>query len=391
MSARQQWRERVERGDYGEDLGNPDTYRIDDLYRAALAEQEAEDERNARLGQLKLLRPGDVIENPNDPPLDPRALARLQVSAAIERGRMDLTGAPRWPFAALDRIMGPMLPGDLPVIAAITGGGKSTFVRSAIDAWAERQCSTLYVPLETGAIDIRRDWAAWRLGMDRILVARNDWVALGEGSQEAHEEMLQELGANPYIHFATPTYINAPHLERWIRWSVEELAVRHVVVDHLQRMDHHSPDMLRHLMVHDAVRRLKDLGAELGIQIILAAQVRQVPERLDMFYPPPLSRLKDSSGVSEEATDVIVLCRRIRADAIKQDIDDVRNGVTTERVIMDPGVMTVCCRKKRLDDSAKDERIYLTVDNGRILDGRLTVREQQARAPTWEQTDNGLE
>jgi len=327
-------------------------------------QDHARDRVVAHLGTEAAIRRGLA---PKDALPTPAELARQQVADAIARGRMDLSGSPRWPFADLDRLIGPMLPGEFWVVAALTGNGKSSLLMSAMDGWAKRECSTLYIPLEIDPPEMRRRWAAWRLGLDPVLVAQNAWAQLPAGARDQHEAELAAQPTFPYVHFVPDKQITIERIERWMQWGYKELAVRQVILDHFQRVTHGPQATAAHrLAVALTAQRLRDKARDLGLVVIAAAQVLRNLEPLDAYRPPLLSRIQDSSGIAQEASGVLVLSRKLRSDVSKGELAGVREGRVEEWRLAEPNVMTVTCRKHRLDDRARDRRVVLAVRNGRV-------------------------
>lgn len=318
-----------------------------------------------------------VVTDPHPPapaPVDPGELAAGQAAAAVERGRRDLSDAPRWGCKDLDKTVGAMIPGDLVVVGSLSGNGKTSFLMSQMDYLASRGTPTLYLPLEVDPVDIRRKWAAWKLGLDYVHVARNDWHLLPEGSQDAHEGMLEEQGRNRYVQFPPDRRVSVAGLVGWVRWAVEHMAVRCVMIDHLHRMDFGAGDQYR-IQVTEAMRAIKDLAREYGLVLIAAAQLNQHGDDvMDRYFPPALKRLKESAGIGEEADVVLMLSRRLKGVLDAEETRAVRSGLKSERDFAEAHTMAVTCRKHRLaDEVAGDRTVLLHVQDGRVSD----------KAPDW--------
>ncbi len=307
-------------------------------------------------------------------PVLPADLAHAQAASALARGRRDLSDAPRWGCRDLDRVVGAMIPGDLVVVGSLSGNGKTSFLLSQMDYLASHRVPTLYLPLEVDPVDIRRKWAAWKLRLDFVHVARNEWHLLPEGAQEAHEGMLEEQGRNPYVQFPPDRRVTVRGLEQWVQWAIEHMGVRCVMVDHLHRMDFGGGDQYR-IQVTEAMRAMKDLAREHGLVLIAAAQLNQHGDDvMDRYFPPALRRLKESAGIGEEADVVLMLSRRLKIVLDAADLRAVRAGLKSEREFAEPNTMAVTCRKHRLADSiAGDRTVLLQVEDGRVSD----------RAPDW--------
>jgi hypothetical protein len=311
-----------------------------------------------------------VDEAPSDEIPTPAAVAAEQVQESRALLSRDITSAPRWEWPSLDRIVGPMLPGDLVVVGSLMGNGKSTLLMSQMDAFARAKMPTLYIPLEIDPAVCRVRWAAWRIGIDVRAAVRQEWDVLGEGAREALELTLEEQEADPYVHFAPPKRITLARMEMWCRWAREQFNCRVVMLDHLHRMDFGSDALQRRVTVTDVVRRLKDMAREIGVVLIAAAQLNRSSDPIDQFSAPALSRLKESAGIAEEADVVLMLSRKLRRDLPAQWQNALRLGQVNEREISVPNALVVTCRKHRLDNDAMNARTQLLVENGRVEEER---------------------
>jgi len=301
-------------------------------------------------------------------PMTFSALAWRQIEDALARGQVDFSGAPRWFSDALAARVGPMLPGDLTVVGALTGNGKSSFLMSQMQFAADRGTTTLYLPLEVDPDTLRRQWAAWQLGLEWVHVARNDWDHLPAGSRARHEAQLVAQAKNPHVHFPPDRRVSLSSLADWMRRGVTELGAGIVIVDHFHRMDFGPAGSNFRVVVTETVRAMKDLARDCGVALVIAAQLNQDGDRLDRYLPPTLTRLKESAGIGEEADVVLMLSRRLKQDLTADQLGAVRLGHTDIRQYEDEGTMTVMCRKHRLDDAARDRAVLLSVQGGQVAD-----------------------
>ena len=296
------------------------------------------------------------------------SLAADQIEEALARSERDLSTAPRWTWAQLDRLTGPMLPGDLWIVGALMANGKTSFLLSQLDAWHGASVPVLYLPLEMDPPDLRRRWAAWRLGYNPIAVARNEWGQLEPGAKDRLAAMVVQLGGSPSVQFPGDKRVSLDKLRQWAAWGVREIGARVIVIDHLHRMQF-APDQYR-IAVTEAMREIKDLAREHQVVVLAAAQLNQhTDDPLDRYFPPTLRRLKESAGIAEEADVVLMLSRRLTRPLGKQEMLEVRCGLASERDYAAPGVMAVTCRKHRLADAmAGDRTVTLHVRHGRVED-----------------------
>src|SRR5690242_8821285 len=112
------------------------------------AAAEAAEYIKKRGGVIPFPEPPHPAESQAPDMASPEDLAEAQIAGARELLTRDLTRAPRWSWPDLDHVLGPMLPGDLIVVGALMGNGKSTLLMSQMDALAAKKVPTLYVPLE---------------------------------------------------------------------------------------------------------------------------------------------------------------------------------------------------------------------------------------------------
>jgi hypothetical protein len=302
----------------------------------------------------------------------PADLAAQQIEGARALLTRDIRNAPVWAWHDLSALAGPMLPSEFIVVGALMGNGKSALLMSQMDAFAAAGQRTLYFPLEVDAKVCRLRWAAWKLGLDVRHVIRQDWAKLPEGSSEAVSELFDEQEAAGAIRFASPKRVAIPELVRWCHWGKEH-GCSVVMLDHLHRMDFGGDAAGHRVAVTEVVRQLKDLARELDIVLIAAAQLNRSNDPVDAYAPPGLGRLKESAGIAEEADVVLMLSRRLKAVLPDKWAQRLRTGHLSENDIAEPGVMSVMCRKHRLDDSALNHAALLQVVNGRVMD----------RAPSW--------
>lgn len=300
-------------------------------------------------------------------------VAAEQITAARKLLTRDLSKAARWEWRELDAVVGPMLAGNFVVVGSLMGNGKSTLLMSQMDAFASRQMPVLYVPMEVDPEECRLNWAAWALELDRAAVMRQDWLALPRGAQQALDLTLQEQPTKyPYLHFAPPRRLTLQQMEKWCRWARLEFDAKVIMIDHLHRLDFGSSGANYRVSATDIVRRIKDLGRELGVVMLAAAQLnRNTTDPIDPYTPPHLGRLKETAAIAEEADVVLMLSRKLRRDLPDNWEKDLRLNRITENDLADRNVMVVTCRKHRLDDRARDARVQLQLNNGRIIGGRV--------------------
>lgn len=272
----------------------------------------------------------------------------------------------RWTWPEIDRVMGPMVPGDISIVGALPGNGKTSFLMGQMDALAMQGVPVLYVPLELDPAQCRLRWAAWRLGFPIDRVVRQEWNLLPDGAQGLVSQLIEDQRVMSHIQFASPKRLTLEGLTKWCEWAQSSYGGRVVIVDHLHRLDAGDTARDHRVAVTNMARRLKDLARDLNLQVIIAAQLNRTSDPLDAYSPPVPGRLKESSAIFEEADTVLMLSRKLRRDLPKAWKLQLLTGQITERDLEEQGIMVATCRKHRLDDSARDRRMYLRVVGGRV-------------------------
>jgi replicative DNA helicase len=215
-----------------------------------------------------------------------------------------LTGVPSG-FADLDRLLNGGHPGQLIVLAARPGIGKTTMALDWLRAAAcRRGLASAIFSLEMSKVEIvmRILSAESRVPLHIIrsgLLSDADWTKLARA--------IGDLGEAPLFVDDSP---NMTLME--IRAKARRLKQRHdvklLVVDYLQLMTSPRRAESRQQEVADLSRGLKLLGKELEVPVIAVSQLNRGPEqRADKR--PMLSDLRESGAV-EQDSDVVILIHR---------------------------------------------------------------------------------
>lgn len=298
-----------------------------------------------------------------------------------------------WPWDALQRTAGPLLPGSLTIVSARTGSGKTTFIRNWLH-WlgtvsGDYGPSVGYFPTETPVADVLRDMTCADLGIHPTLIAHGDFSSL-EGGRLAFFEHAKrvsrallhkrsDLTGAPLMLFDHPRP-SVPLISETLREAVR-LGCTVAIIDHLLRLDL-GDGTKPFAEVTAGVRALKMLAQKLRIAIVVASQQNRAAfagDRLAAFQPPDLSALKGAGTIEEEADLVIFLHRVLRDDLTDGQLTDVRRGRLPLQDAVARNIMGVAIGKHRLDGSKVAQQERLWVENG-VLRDLPTVKRMQWEA-----------
>ncbi|MFA5561115.1 MAG: replicative DNA helicase [Eubacteriales bacterium] len=219
----------------------------------------------------------------------------------LSENKSDLTGI-RTGFSGLDRVLVQMSKGDLLLIGARPGMGKTSFATNiAVNAAkATRKNVCIF------SIEMSCDQIVTRMLSSEALV---DSYALRSGEIKANDwERLAEAAsqlAGCEIYVDDTSSITVMDMKSKLR-RVKNLGL--VVVDYLQLMQSSRRIENRVQEVSDISRNLKIMAKELGVPIICCAQLSRGPEGRTS-KKPMLSDLRDSGAIEQDADVVMFLYR----------------------------------------------------------------------------------
>jgi replicative DNA helicase len=306
------------------------------------------------------------------------ALAERQYAEAVRDLERDHGAQPQFGWPEVARLVGPFLPGDLWVFGARPGNGKTTLLLNAMDALVRDRYPCLYLTTEMRASEMRRRWAALRLGYDADAVLENDWSRLPADACEqvrAHLEW-QALEASGYATFVDVPVLDREHAGRAVRdYGIRE-GFRFVFVDHIHRWQPRDLNNKTGEMTA-AVQGIKAAAVEHGLTMFLAAQVGRGVDRnpLADFLPAPTSALKQTGALEEEANVIFMLHRQRRKDATAQMAKEVLAGQRDVRDLLEPGILCAGIGKHRNRPKVLGRTIRLQVAES----CRLTELDQPAK------------
>ncbi len=223
-------------------------------------------------------------------------------------------------FPTLDKITNGFKPGELIIIAARPGIGKTTLaVNFAINSAVKFGKSVAMFDLEMSALQVAQRFicATGRVPMDMVKGGTKDqnaWATLFET-----KKILEN--ANIYIDDTT-TITPAEILSKCRRLKAQS-GLDMVIVDYLQLMkaEKASKDGNRQQEVADLTRSIKLAARELGCPILLLSQLnRESEKRTDKT--PQLSDLRESGSIEQDADIVMFIADRPDETMKDKESDD---------------------------------------------------------------------
>lgn len=212
-------------------------------------------------------------------------------------------------FIGVDKILSGMRGGDLLVLAARPGVGKTSFALNVAVNAAKTGTAVAFFSLEMPADQL----------IQRIMCteARIDLRKMrsGEMNQADWQQMARACQDLSQLNFSIDdsSSLSIMELRAKARRQLHGCEEGLIVVDYLQLMESHSNKKDRHLEVAEFSRGLKMLAKELNVPIIALSQLsRNVESRTGKR--PQLSDLRESGSIEQDADVVIFIDRSMNPE-----------------------------------------------------------------------------
>ena len=222
-------------------------------------------------------------------------------------------------FPMLDRMTNGFKPGELIIIAARPGIGKTTLaVNFAINSALKYGKSVAMFDLEMSSLQVAQRFicATGRVPMDMVKGGTKDnnaWATLFE---------TKKILENSNIYIDDTTTITPAEILSKCRRLKAQSGLDMVIIDYLQLMksEKSSKDGNRQQEVADLTRSIKLAARELGVPILLLSQLnRESEKRTDKT--PMLSDLRESGSIEQDA-DIVMFIADIADESVEQNTND---------------------------------------------------------------------
>lgn len=223
-----------------------------------------------------------------------------------------------WPWADWNRDMGPATAGELIIISARPGRGKSSAARQVAWHWANKYGDTLLFSREMPIDQLAPLFAQVRSGVSWRTIRRREGM---DADNKRFMNALTEVGNLKTLHV-----FDQDRTLSQITARVEALRtfqpVKAIIVDYLQRYDpQQERGETRDIAIGRMTMALKDLAVTLKIPVILLAQLGREVEKENRI--PRLSDLRESGNIEQDADRVLFIhAPDTKEDGGSQDLND---------------------------------------------------------------------
>lgn len=300
-------------------------------------------------------------------PEDSAEPAELQARAAAEAEdwsyRIATGGYLGFPWGAVDRIVGPLLPGWLVLVGGRGKGGKSSFLRETFSSWVtDFGKRILYVGTEQNAGICSLLWAAIRLGVSA--------EAAVNAKHPRHFDLLQDVKIAQAQTAEQALIVACPDLSlavftQWARYAY----ARHydvLMLDHFHRLEVGAGESWKDR--GNAIRSIKNIAAKSNLLIVAAAQMKDGEGGgiLGQYEVPGSNSWAETAGLRRECDVAMQVWRPFRQGVKREQKQAVRDGTMQLDQIVEPNAMAVRCDAHRYLDAAPYKAAKLYVNGGQI-------------------------
>lgn len=314
-------------------------------------------------------------------PIHPHVLATNQVIDALNFLDRHPDLSIRWPWPELDAVTGPMNPGEVWFLCAISSGGKTTFVSSAIDLWEQQGRKVYVMPLETRSRSFRTYLACYKAGIHPgdALSGHLRTLPDGEIKRATIKAALLDQTKRPYVDRVFVSEQDAIDVDGMTRGLEEamDFGAEIVIVDHIDHIDGENQQNLyaaSKAVNHAALRLAKAFNLLLLFTSQLNLSVSRTPDHLSKYQPPRVHDVLMPGVKQQIATGMVGLFRKVRdmrptetVEEYAETIKKARRGEIEPPEVLDPTVMGVNAMKLRNYGSREGTRLYLGFDHGRVV------------------------
>ena len=201
-------------------------------------------------------------------------------------------------FYKLDDCLGGLEGGDVTVIGARPGVGKSAIVTQIIGQMAKKCYRVGYFNLEMNESQVYERFVSRLAGLSLTRVRRAKKFLGGE--EEAFNKANDEMSEYDVVISTGSKSVNEIKMEsRHQRFDV-------IVIDYLQLIKAERRYANRASEVGDISKAIKALAMELHVPIILLSQLNRVSETKET-KEPTMAELRESGDIEQDASNIILM------------------------------------------------------------------------------------
>lgn len=263
----------------------------------------------------------------------------------------------------LDETVGGFCPGELVILAARTGQGKTSLATQMAIHAAEHRGPVVYLSLEMAQSEV----------VTRILCSHadlNSQLLRNRSTSREHIDRIAEAGENlsrfPFYVDDTST-ATTKHIRAVCKQVGSRTPLAMAVVDYIGLVRHENMKLPKWERVADVTRDLKAISKDLAIPVLALAQLNREADGL----APKLSHLRDSGSLEQDADVVLFISHDTEAGTAELEVAKHRHAQT--------GTVSLKWIPERTRfESAAPAAVYCDTDNFTFAGKPATSAKQTA-------------
>jgi replicative DNA helicase len=250
------------------------------------------------------------------------------MSERVQSGKQSLIGLPSG-YPTIDRVASGFKPGDMIVIAARPGVGKTSLAMNMACRVAGKGHNVLFFTLEMPADQVTKRILSAETGVDMMKIINAN---LSMDELASIMARIGDVGELP-IYIDDSSHLTVASLRskaKSLRATLEKQGktLDLIVIDYIGLMQGpaHMMSEKKNAQVEEISRGLKLFAKDMGIPIIILSQLnRQVESRKEKV--PQLSDLRDSGAIEQDADLVCIINRQTdsSSDSAKAELHILKN------------------------------------------------------------------
>lgn len=300
----------------------------------------------------------------------------------IGEARRHLRAAPVKPVRfiqpSLHGIARSLSPGQLWMVMAQSGIGKTTFALSVINDWVEAGTKVCLVPTELEDWEVRRDIACLRAGVHKSIAIEHSWDEYenGDAMLKRVDEEIRRQAIPPFSdHLMVLSYRELDEIAVLDSGrAAAEFGAQVLVVDHFDHLDYGGKAANAFGATGRIARAAKAAAEEHEIAVLGMKQVNTEAAKgdvLNRYLPPQLHQMQGGGLNHQNAVVVLGLYRPLKPVETEDDLarlKGVRARLIDPSVVLMPNALGVVVLKHRPDGRLENRKCILTLNNGRLIE-----------------------
>jgi twinkle protein len=213
----------------------------------------------------------------------------------VSTGRARMTG-----WKGFDKLLGGLRPGEVTLLTADTGNGKTTYALDIIRRQSESGHATMVASLEVPTLAVARKLLSGASG--------KRWDHL---TGKELEEGVTKLSKLPLCLLDRYGSVDADRLREEVEYAVRRHGVSTVVIDHLHFMlgvkGKHDDEVAK---IDAAAMAIQNMAIDFGIHVVLVVHPAKIRTEKGHKREPDTGDLKGSSGPGQFADNIMRISRK---------------------------------------------------------------------------------